>query len=122
MPNFVERLLLSDLRTIIEARAAELRTSMAAVLERIQISESEWTKASDMDVLLRAAREVGIDFTPEHEASIDRGREAPTGPAVTPYPSTKRHSAPFPILRPSGADKRIILRPTGNRAPPPKAE
>jgi hypothetical protein len=122
MQNFVEPLLLSDLRAIVEARAAELTISMATVLERVRVSESEWTRAADMDVLLRAAREVGIDFTPENEASLDPPCETPAGSTTATHSSTKRCSAPFPVLRPSGTGKRLVLRPAGDRIQPTKAE
>jgi hypothetical protein len=121
MQKFSE-ILLSDLKTVVEARAAELKMPMNVVFERIQVSESDWAKADDLSVPLNVARAVGIEVAPSCAQGFphDSADEYQLGAAVEPQSPQKPKDVRFPVLRPSGPCRRITMDPSWTPPPPAK--
>ena len=93
----------SDLKTVVEARAAELKLPMSAVLELLGVSEVDWAKAADSSMLLRAVETVGVEAGPSLARDLPRetGHAAPQGKAVASQSLSPPKRIPFPVLRPS---------------------
>jgi hypothetical protein len=124
MCDFAEMLLVSDLKTVVEARAAELKMPMHAVLGRIRASEDEWAKAADSTMFLNAARAVGIEVAPSPAQEIPNSpeRKAQLGAAEAPQVSRGSKAPCFLFLRPSWPDTRITPGPSCTPSPPSKSD
>jgi hypothetical protein len=124
MCDFAEMLLVSDLKTVVEARAAELKMPMHVVLGRIRASEDEWAKEADSTMLLNAARAVGIEVTPSptQEIPISPECKAQLGAAEAP-PVPRVSKVPcLQFLRPSWPSRQITPGPSCTPSPPSKSD